>query len=286
MTLRINLAAFAVAAISCCGIVGPATAADQPVEIRFAAKAANAALACGRNYTGIGTSKASMTLQDFRIYISNVRLIDSNGRETAVRLTDDDQWQGDGIALLDFENASGNCNGNAATNTVVRGSAPEGPYRGLIFDLGVPTAKNHQDPTVARAPLNFSALSWPWRAGYKYTTIDIETGGGDKANAAGFSIHLGATDCGQGSPRTPPSEPCASQNRPTYSFDRFDAARNIVVFDLAALLAESDITVNMPQTAAGCMSSPADNDCAALMSRLGLPFRDKAAMPQAWVRVE
>ena len=265
---------------------GPAVAADQTVTIRFAAHSGGDALACGRTYEGVGATRAAMRLQDFRIYVSAVRLVDEKGREVPVRMTDDGTWQGGDVALLDFENATGNCNGNAATNNVVKGKVPSGRYRGLVFDLGVPMALNHQDPTMAKAPLNVSALSWPWRAGYKHTTIDIDTSSAGKPDAAGFSIHIGATDCGEGPMRAPPSAPCSTQNRPTYRFDAFNAASQTVVLDLAALLAETDITVNMPKTPAGCMSGPNDDDCVGVMRRVGLPFRNQAAKAQAWVRVE
>lgn len=265
---------------------GAAAAADQPVEIRFAAKVGSQDLVCGASYANVGTTKASMTLQDFRIYVSAVRLIDTRGRQTPVRLMEDGVWQDDSVALLDFENATGNCNGNAATNMVIRGTVPAGRYRGLVFDLGVPTAKNHQDTTMAKAPLNVAALSWPWRAGYKHTAIDIDTTSSRKPDAAGFSVHLGATGCGDGPMRAPPSVVCENQNRPTYRLDRFDVKQQTIVFDLAALLAGNDITVNMRGTPGGCMSGPDDDDCVGIMQRVGLPFRGQPATPQAWVRVE
>ncbi|WP_430418197.1 MbnP family copper-binding protein [Phenylobacterium sp.] len=286
MTSRLRSIAIIALTLGATAVAGGALAADQDVTLRFAAKSGAAPLACGRAYGGVGTTKAGLSLQDFRLYVSAVRLIDDKGREVPLKMADDGTWQGGGVALLDFEDASGNCNGNAATNTVVKGTVPAGRYRGLAFDLGVPTALNHQDPTMAAPPLNVSALSWPWRAGYKHTTIDIDTSSAGKPDAAGFSIHIGATDCGEGPMRAPPSSPCRTQNRPTYRFERFDAARQTIVFDLSALLADTDITVNMPKTPAGCMSGPGDNDCVGVMRRIGLPFRDQPAKPQAWVRVE
>jgi uncharacterized repeat protein (TIGR04052 family) len=131
----------------------------QDITIRFDARAGDQSLRCGQSYSGIGSTGASVTLQDFRIYVSNFRLIDRDGREQALQLTPDGVFQGDHVALLDFENASGNCNGNSATNSVVRGRAPAGDYVGLVFDVGVPVELNHQDTTLAAPPLNFSALT-------------------------------------------------------------------------------------------------------------------------------
>ena len=265
--------------------------AEQDVTIRFDARAGERSLRCGESYSGIGSSAASVTLQDFRIYVSNLRLLARDGSEHQLALTPDDVWQGASVALLDFENASGNCNGNAPTNTSVRGRVPTGDYVGLAFDIGVPVELNHQDTTIAAPPLNFSALTWPWRDGYKFTTIDLETDATQAQTpsdhpASGFSIHLGSVDCGKGSPRMPPESPCATSNRPGYKLAAFDPATQIVVLDLAALLAATDVTVNAPDTASGCMSGPDDDDCVAIMDRFGLSFRGKASGGQQFVRVE
>jgi uncharacterized repeat protein (TIGR04052 family) len=171
---------------------------------------------------------------------------------------------------------------------VVRGSVPAGKYRGLIFEIGVPHAVNHQDPTLASPPLNVTAMTWPWRIGYKFTGIDMETSGGSGGpnSATGFSIHLGSTDCGEGSPMTAPNIPCKNGNRPVYKLDRFDVKKSKVVLDIGALLAATDITVNAPQTASGCMAFPGDGDCPSIFDRIGLAFEGKPSSGQKWVRAE
>lgn len=276
------------AAILAAGTMALPAVAQQSVELRFDARVGNEPLLCDKTYVGVGQPAASMALQDFRVYVSAVRLIDAQGQEVPVQLTNDGQWQGDGVALLDFEDATGNCNGNAAMNRSVRGTVPPGRYRGLIFEIGVPQQLNHQDPTLAGAPLNVTAMTWPWRMGYKYTTIDLETSGGAGAanQATGFSIHLGSTGCGAGSPVSPPTAPCVSDNRATYRLDTYDSAASVVVLDLGALLAATNVTVNQPGSTSGCMSSPKDDDCIALMDRLGLSFRDKPSAGQKWVRAD
>jgi len=270
---------------------------ETPITISFDAHIGDKPARCGETYAGVGASSASIILQDFRIYVSEVRLIAASGAEVPLQLTPDGQWQNEQVALLDFENATGNCNGNAPTNTVVHGKAPAGDYRGLAFKIGVPFELNHKDPTLAAAPLNYSGLTWPWRIGYKFTTIDLETAGkpGEakpampgmpSMSASGFSIHLGSTDCGDGSPTTPPSGPCINGNRPEYRLTAFDAASQKVVLDLASLLAKTDVTMNAPQSASGCMSFVNDDDCIAIMDRFGLTFRGKPSGGQQFVRVE
>ena len=265
-----------------------AFAQTQPIEIRFEARVGSEPARCDQAYSGIGTANAGMRFQDLRLYVSAVRLIAADGTETPVSLTPDYQWQNDAVTLLDFEDRNGNCNGNSATNNVVRGTVPVGDYRGLVFEVGVPQAINHQDPTLSDAPLNVTAMTWPWRIGYKFTGIDLETsGGGTGPDAAtGFSIHLGSTDCGEGPPMSAPDAPCANGNRPSYKLDTFDPASSVVVFDIGALLAASDITVNQPESASGCMSFPGDGDCDAIMDRLGLPFDGQPSNGQQWVRAE
>jgi uncharacterized repeat protein (TIGR04052 family) len=289
--MKKHLAALAALCLTaaCASASSPPSASMQDITIRFDARAGDQSLRCGQSYSGIGSTGASVTLQDFRIYVSNFRLIDRDGREQALQLTPDGVFQGDHVALLDFENASGNCNGNSATNSVVRGRAPAGDYVGLVFDVGVPVELNHQDTTLAAPPLNFSALTWAWRYGYKFTTIDLETGSAPEAapsdhSASGFSIHLGSVDCGAGSPRTPPESLCTTPNRPSYRLDAFDPARQVVVLDLSALLAATDVTINDPASASGCMSTADDDDCVAIMDRFGLSFRGQASHGQRFVR--
>ena len=284
-------------ALGACATSPGSIGGDKQITINFDARVGDKPARCGETDAGVGTSKASIFLQDFRIYVSNVRLIAANSQEVPFALTPDSQWQSDKVALLDFENASGNCNGNAATNNALRGTAPAGEYTGLVFEIGVPYDLNHKDPTLASAPLNYSAMTWPWRIGYKFTAIDLDTAnkpenaaqhpampGMAGMGASGFSIHLGSTECGAGSPTTPPTAPCSNPNRPTYRLEGFDLTKQKVVLDLGALLSGTDVTVNAPKSASGCMSFTDDDDCIAIMDRFGLTFRGKASSGQTFVK--
>lgn len=282
--------------LSACATSTPSGSSNAPITVNFDARINGQPARCGESYANVGSSKATLMLQDFRIYVSEVRLIASDGSEVPFALTPDNQWQSDKVALLDFENASGNCNGNAPMNTAIRGTAPAGNYKGVVFEIGVPFDLNHKDPTLAAAPLNYTGLTWPWRVGYKFATIDFDTAskpapsassaaqGMHGMAASGFSIHLGSTDCGEGSPTTPPTSPCRHSNRPTYRIDSFDFARQKVVLDLGELLAATDITVNAPNSPSGCMSFTNDDDCVAIMDRLGLDFRGKPSAGQHFVK--
>lgn len=296
-SLSASLAALALMLSASCTTVA-APGGEIPLRIDFEARIGDRVARCGETYAGVGASKATILLQDFRIYVSEATLIRRDGGEVQLKLTPDAQWQNDVVTLLDFENATGNCNGNAPTNMAIRGTAPAGDYAGISFVIGVPFELNHKDPTLAAAPLNYSGLTWPWRVGYKFTTIDLETASKPAASgaepsrmggmmgmpASGFSIHLGSTSCGAGSPTAPPSSPCDNPNRATYRLTSFDMKRQKVVLDLGALLAATDVTVNAPGSASGCMSFVDDDDCIAIMDGFGLPFRGKASRGQTFVK--
>jgi hypothetical protein len=68
---------------------------------------------------------------------------------------------------------------------------------------------------------------------------------------------------------TAPSS-CKFPNRPTITLDHFDVRHNVVVADLASLLRNSNVDVNTPNTAPGCMSEASDPDCQIVMQALGL----------------
>ncbi len=258
-------------------------AETRPVTLRFKAMVGSEAFACGRSYDGIGTTKARITPSDFRFYVSEVQLLDRAGKPTPVDLVQDRKWQHRGVALIDFEDKSGPClNGTAETNLMVRGSAPAGDYAGIRFTLGVPFQLNHEDATLAYSPLNLSGLFWSWLGGYKFLRLDMTTAG------PGFVVHLGSTACqpagmttgragahaghgGAGGAASQRPARCDNPNRPVVTFAIFDPEKDVVVADVAALLARTDVTVNQPGTALGCLSAADDRDCAGVMAAFGLP---------------
>jgi uncharacterized repeat protein (TIGR04052 family) len=255
--------------------------ADQQVAVRFQAMVGQEKLACGRTYTGIGTTKSTLSPRDFRFYVHNVALIDDSGKSVPVQLAQDGKWQLDDVALLDFENATGGCvNGTPDTNDRVIGTVPAGHYKGLHFTLGVPFNKNHTDLTTMPSPLNLTALAWVWNAGRKFARLDFSSTGMPR----GFAIHLGSTGCTPNDVKTAPPVQCSEPNRPEIEFTAFDVQNDLVVADLAALLQDTNIDTNQEKTAAGCMSSPQDGDCAGIFANLGLPFAGKPAGKQSFFR--
>lgn len=304
------------AALTCLGVMAigaagtsswtQANAADtQPVTLRFQAKVGDQPFRCDQNY-GLGTPVSQVTPLDFRFYVSEVALIDATGNTVPLTLEQDGQWQYENIALLDFEDKSGGCaNGTVEINDRVIGTAPAGDYTGLQFTVGVPFELNHADATLAPSPLNLTSLWWNWQSGYKFARIDLslqnqmgmlpdqavkhegshDSPHGEEQSSQAFFIHLGSTGCESAERDQSPSS-CSNPNRSTVTLTEFDPSQNVVVADLAALVANTDLSSNQPNTAPGCMSAPDDRDCAGIMNALGLPFNGTAAPQQTFFRVE
>lgn len=252
----------------------------QPVNLRFKAAVNGAPFACGKSYAGIGNKGSTLTARDFRFYVSRVSLVDSSGKSVPVTLRQDTPWQHQDVALLDFEDATGGCEGNPELNSVVSGTVPAGDYKGLSFELGVPFNLNHADVNTAQSPLNLTSLFWIWRFGYKFARLDFASTG----QPQGYTVHLGSTGCGEGpmmsgadaSARKAPAS-CSEPNRAQIVFNDFDPARHQVIADLGSLLSLSDIDANQPDTPAGCMSGLDDKDCQGIFKQLGLPYGQQPA---------
>lgn len=276
-------------------IAGPA-AAEMAVSIPFIAEVGGQALSCDADYAGLGSAGTTARVLDFRLYVSNVALLAADGSRVPVALDQDGVWQLGDVALLDFE--PGCMNGTPQFNTTLRGRVPDGTYSGLDFEIGVPFAVNHGDPTQADSPLNLTAMFWNWRGGYKFIKIEFspvtesgmtraaEThseGATQGQGPRGWFLHLGSTMCAAAEMTTAPAAPCANPNRVTVSLPGFDPAVNSVVIDPAPVVASVDIAFNTPETSPGCMSFTNDPDCNTVLPALGLPFNDLPAGPQRLV---
>lgn len=245
--------------------------ATMPVDLTFVAMFGDAAVACGTDYTDVGTQGSTVQLADARLYVSNVRLVDELGEEVPVELTNDGMWQSETTVLLDFEDGSGRCSGSgtAETNDRIVGMVPEGVYTGVRFDVGVPADENHLDHNIAPPPLNITSMHWVWRNGYKFTKIDLAVDGVEST----WNFHLGSTggDCvvnaeGNQPPGTPPAADCPRQSRPTIELE-LDPMTDQVFLDLAQLYATADVA----DGTIGCMSTNLEDDnCGSPFAAVGL----------------
>jgi uncharacterized repeat protein (TIGR04052 family) len=270
--------------------------AEQQVVIDFAGRLAGKPFACGSQYEGVGISKTLVNPQDLRFFVSNVQVLRADGTAVPVALDQDGIWQYKSVALIDLEDGTGACrNGNSGTHRTVKGNVPSGTYVGLRFTVGVPAELDHIDPTQAASPLNMTAMFWNWQFGYKFIRAEVAAvvaadgktnSAKDSTNndhstkaksgemrSAGFPVHIGSTGCAGPGFTSPPIGACKNPNLVHVELPKFDAGKDIVIFDLDKLLAESDITTNTPDTPPGCMSGESDPDCAPVMKFLGLAFR-------------
>jgi uncharacterized repeat protein (TIGR04052 family) len=277
-------------ALGACGSTSGHAAADAgadasaslvEVTLPFVARFGATPFSCGVTVPGVGSPAKSYTPTDLRFYVSEVQLVNDAGAQVPVML-EANAFQGGGVALLDFENGCGT-DGTPELHTAITGWVPTGAYRGISFTLGVPADRDHLDLATAAPPLDVTGMYWAWLFGYKFMKLDgtvPATAAG--AAAAPFFLHLGSSGCPGTNFGAPPAQPCAYPNQVRYTLTGFDPAANKVVADLAAVLATSDLTVNTPDTAPGCMSEPNDPECLLIFPRLGV----YGVAPQQLFKVE
>ncbi len=253
---------------------------EQDIELSFAAQVGTEDFGCGNTYSDVGETQSELRLDDLRLYVHNIRLVDASGAEQALALEQDGKWQLEDIALLDFEDGSATCeNGTPETRTTVTGTAPSGSYVGVRMSLGVPFARNHGDAAVAPPPLNLTAMFWNWNAGYKFLRVD-----GNAPELEGWRLHLGSTGC-DGDSMGNVTE-CQNPNRSELAFDDFTPGESRIVVDVAELLRGASLASNIADTPPGCMSGGDDDDCAPYFANLGLPWKDSSATEQRMFRSE
>ena len=183
-----------------------------------------------------------------RFYLSDLALIDNQGRAVPVRL-DANTWQNDGTALVAL--------GGNAENGVITGKVANGRFDAIEFLLGIPFERNHGNPLAAAPPLNVPSMFWTWQSGYKFVRLDI---GND------WSFHLGSTGCVSASAVRPPGEPCRQPNIARIRLANDAPQVGTIAVDLDALLAHIDTAVED-----NCMAAYADREaCRRLLANLGM----------------
>ncbi|HVZ34429.1 MAG TPA: MbnP family copper-binding protein, partial [Polyangiaceae bacterium] len=142
--------------------------------VRFDARAGEQPFACGKQ-VALGKAATLAEPLDIRFFVHDVTLVRANGERVPLALYQDERWQRDDVALLDFADDTGKCaTGDKAVRTVVYGYADEhADYTSIAFKVGIPPDKNHLDGAHAPAPYNTSGLWWSWAGGYKYMRIDL-----------------------------------------------------------------------------------------------------------------
>jgi cytochrome c peroxidase len=269
---RAALAALLTASLAACSD----TERTRDIELQFDARIGSQRVACGAPLAGVGENGRTTSLKDLRFFVHDVQLIDGKGKHVALEMPND-EWQFKNVALLDFEDKTGDCkNGSPQTNALIRGKAPAGDYKSISFRVGVPSDLNHEDPGKLRAPLGDNSLYWGWKLGFIFLRLDLAMADTSSDQAAAFEVHLGADQCSS----TKGTYACGRPNVPEVTLSGFDWERDKVVFDLAALLEQVTVASrplqppNMmstpPEGVAGCASGDSDPDCEPVFSAFGL----------------
>lgn len=247
----------------------------QSVTLRFAAVNGTQPVSCGVPITGLGTTSTTAQLQDLRFYVSNVRLVRKNGTTVPLTLGKNNAFnltsKAGRVTLIDLENGTGACDGDAAMNKVVKGTVPHGDYVGARFYVGVPWQENHTDTVGAPAPLDITAMTWSWQSGRKFSKIEVTQPSPGAWKAPSFFVHIGSTGC-TGNPATGQTAACTDSNRQAVRFAKMNPATQTILVDLRNLFAGNDITVNRAG-APGCMSGPTDPECGPVFAALGIDWQ-------------
>ncbi len=279
-------APLAVTALLAAPLAGSATSADpgdqlRSVEIHFEARVGDAPFQCGLTYDGVGLHGSTISPRDLRMYVSDFSLVMADGSVHPLELEQDGLWQHRDLVLLDFEDGTGDCrNGNPQTRDVVRGLLPEGDIRGVRFTFGVPWELNHINQATAPSPLSLTSMFWSWNVGYKFLRTEL----GSDELPQGFHVHIGSMACTPSERATQPPTECRFPSRAEIAFDDFDPATDRIVFDLAELLANSDLSGSAEMTR--CMGVLDHAPCAPVYEALGLPFGEHPGGEQRAFRVE
>jgi uncharacterized repeat protein (TIGR04052 family) len=239
---------------------------DIGVDIRFAPLLNAQPFVCNKTYNDVGTTKSTVSIKDFKMYVHSVELLDADGDPTPVVLAQDKRWQRGNLALLDFDDGTGDCaQGTTDVNSSIRGSAPAGDYKGMRFTVGVPAEDNHLDAATAPVPLNEPGMWWSWKGGFKYVRLDVAT----RKNPS-YYLHLGATAC-EGTPGA--GYTCSAGNAPVITINDFAVGTDEVTFDVGKMWSSVDIDNQIDfqsDFVQGCMAFEGDPECPAVFEKLGM----------------
>lgn len=257
------------------------------VQLQFAAYAGTQPIKCGDVINDLGTSAKKVQIQDFRFFISNVKLIRADGSSEMLKLPANDDYHytsGDGshrVTLVDLEQKDGAlCKvGTETLNPIITGTVPAGNYVGVEMQLGVPAAINHSysldagTPAVLRTDVH-PGMSWSWRGGRKFTKIELKQDPSDKTeweNGKSVALlHLGSTGCVGNPAKGIAVSGCKAPNRLPLRFASFNPQQQQIAVDVKALFADND--VGSEKSGGVCMSGPTDPACPGIFKALALSF--------------
>jgi uncharacterized repeat protein (TIGR04052 family) len=250
-------------------------------SVQFAAKVGSESFDCSKSYSSMGSKKSTFRPTDFRLFVRDPKFIRKSGATVDFVLDQDNKFQRDRVALLDFENGTGGCKTESPElHTTLEGSVVDtGDLVGFQFDIGFPESENHLDAATAKAPFNAPGMWWSWTGGYKFLRLDAEVEG-----SGAWYVHLGSSGCEMKGAK---DYQCAANNTMQVKLDGFQLGKSLVTFDVAKLYQTADLTSKPDgkiDFVPGCMSESNDPDCPAIFGALGLKLKNEdAALAQSFV---
>lgn len=268
-------------------LLSAAAVLNSPVTLNFNVVSGTQNVRCSSDFTVAkavnGSTTRTMNAVDLRFYISNLRMIGADGvSQFPVSFANDGVWQYNGAALLDFEDATGNCTGTSATNMAISGTTVAGGYSGVVFDLGLPESLNQLSNSTAPSPLNISKMYWSWLIGYKFSRLEFT----DTVSTNLVRSHLGSLNCGGDISTNTCANLFRSEIRVT-STTGFNPTTNSIVLDFNELMDNFDATGAalscMPlKTPGATPQSIAEGvQCPKLLTQLGLDSSGNATGTQS-----
>ena len=265
---------------------------EQRYLIPFTASVNELPLSCGVEYEEVGVSRSAVEVRDFRFYVYDVQLIDTEGQAVPLKLDEGNGFQlryersdgsEGGLALLDFTDVDSEACADRGTediNTLISGVAPEGDYQRVVFTLGVPPELNHINGAISQAPLNTYGMQWTWASGYRYVKVDVKATTGEIIKDK-YYFHPGAQGCVSDNGEISGQYDCENPLTSPIELD-FEAShlesRQAIQADLGRLLAANDLSVGRGCMGARTLSDPAvdgfgvepSDGCPELYSAVGI----------------
>ena len=230
-----------------------------------------------QTYSGVGQDSKTIRPLDFRFYVHDVELLNSEGATVSVTL-DANDWQYKNLALVDLDAGA-----TPEQHAAVTGTAPKGTYTGVRFTLGVPHALNHTDHTAGQAPHpilsaenHAAGMTWVWLSGRIYARFDFNVLQADETEKK-FVFHLGGTGAtnptkqeGSYTGFDPSQTVMESPNRPVITLSDFDPTKDVVAADLKTLFANVNVESGGNYMPAPMTAQANNPDPKILLKNLGL----------------
>lgn len=140
----------------------PTPAAPTTGTVKMAFSFMNGAAPFDMNASYVDGAGHQVRFSSIKFYVSDIHLEDMGG-----------------TTVGEFHDTYLLVDAAAASNEFTLGSVPAGHVHMAHFALGLDSAVNHADPTLASYPLNVPDMHWSWNpsAGYKFLLIEGKVDG-------------------------------------------------------------------------------------------------------------